>query len=84
MSTATVTVRELQTNFHAVERKVEQHGTLIITDNGVPRYEFRPLQTQPKQRATMPDYMARLRKRQPKPMSAEATRRFWEEERGDR
>jgi hypothetical protein len=32
----------------------------------------------------MPDYQARLLKRQPKPVSEEETRRFWDDERGDR
>jgi antitoxin (DNA-binding transcriptional repressor) of toxin-antitoxin stability system len=83
MSTATATIRELRTDFRAVKRKLEQHGSLVITDNGVPRYEMKPLTSQRNGRvSSMPDYMARLRKRQPKPMTAEATRRFWEEERG--
>jgi hypothetical protein len=84
MNTAIATIRELRTDFRAVKRKLEQHGTLIITDNGVPRYEMKPLAQRRNGVPLLPDYMARLRKRQPKPMSAEATRRFWEAERGSR
>jgi|GEM_PF-2612404 hypothetical protein len=35
-------------------------------------------------RKPLPNYMARLLERQPKPMSEEATRALWEHERGDR
>jgi len=34
-----------------------------------------------KKRRPLPDYYARLRKRQPKGFSAEETRLFWDEER---
>ena len=84
MSTATVSIRELRTDFRSVKRKVEQHGEIIITDNGHPAYVMKPVAIKPKKRSPMPDYMARLLKRQPKPMPEKATREFWEYERGDR
>ena len=56
MSTATATIRELRTDFRAVKRKLEQHGSLVITDNGVPRYEMKPLTSQRNGRvSSMPD-----------------------------
>lgn len=84
MSTATVSIRELRADFRSVKRKVEQHGEIIITDNGHPAYVMKPVATKPKKRRALPDYMARLLKRQPEPMSEKATREFWEYERGDR
>jgi antitoxin (DNA-binding transcriptional repressor) of toxin-antitoxin stability system len=84
MAANTATIRELRTDFRSVKRKIEQHGEIIITDNGDPAYVMKPVAVKPKPRASRPDYMARLLKRQPKPMSEEATRRFWEHERGDR
>jgi antitoxin (DNA-binding transcriptional repressor) of toxin-antitoxin stability system len=75
------TVRELRTDFRAVRRRIEEHGEVIITDRGEPAYAIRPLPKRPPQRGPLPDYYARLRKRQPAPMSGEETRRFWEEER---
>ena len=86
MSTATATIRELRTDFRSVKRKIEQHGEIIITDNGDPAYVLKPVAAPrpPTKKARMPDYYARLLKRQPKPMSEEATREFWEKERGDR
>ena len=84
MSTATASIRELRTDFRAVKRKIEAHGEITITDNGVPSFVIRPAPRAPKTRATMPDYHARVVRRQPKAMTAEETRQFWEEERGDR
>jgi antitoxin (DNA-binding transcriptional repressor) of toxin-antitoxin stability system len=67
-----------------VKRKIEDYGQVIITDNGVPSYELKAV-TRPRKtkQAPMPDYYARVIQRQPKPMTAEATRRFHEENRGD-
>jgi antitoxin (DNA-binding transcriptional repressor) of toxin-antitoxin stability system len=84
MSTATVTIRELRTDFRSVKRKIEQHGEVTITDNGQVAYIMKPAPRTPKPASPMPDYMARLLKRQPKPMSEQATREFWDYERGDR
>ncbi len=87
MSTATVTatasIRELRTDFRAVKRKLEQHGELIITDNGEPAYVMRPVTRETKPGTPMPDYLARVLRRQPKAMTEEETRRFHEENRGD-
>lgn len=84
MSTATATIRELRTDFRSVKRKIEHHGQVIITDNGVPSYELKALPRKSKKLPPLPDYMARLRKQRPVPLSEEQTRKFWEEERGDR
>lgn len=82
MNAKTTTIRELRTNFRAVKRRIEQHGEVVVTDRGEPAYLLKALpQPLSKRRASPPDYYARLLKRQPKPLSAEATRRFWEEER---
>ncbi|NJM55423.1 MAG: hypothetical protein HC841_05480 [Verrucomicrobiae bacterium] len=84
MSTATATIRELRTDFRAVKRKIEQHGEIIITDNGDPAYMMKPVAVKPEKRPQLPDYYSRVVRRQPKPLSPAETRRFWEEERGDR
>ena len=84
MSTKTASIRELRTDFRAVKKKIEEHGEIIITDNGEPAYLIKPVQRKREKRAPLPDFYARLVKRQPKPLSAEETRQFREEERGDR
>lgn len=76
------TIRELRTDFRAVKRRIEEHGEVVITDRGEPAYVIRSLPASSPQHAPLPDYYARLRKRQPTPLSADETRQFWEEERG--
>ena len=84
MSANAATIRELRTNFRSVKRKIEQHGEIVITDHGAPAYVLKPLIQPPAKRSRPLDYYARLLKRQPKPIPAEAMRRFWQEERGER
>jgi len=83
MNTATATIRELRTDFRSVKRKIEQHGEIIITDNGDPAYVIKPVAQKPKRRAVAPDYYARLIQIMPKPMTQEESRRLQEENRGD-
>ncbi len=54
---------------------------MVVTDHGEPAYVIKLLPALAKKRRALPDYYARLRKRQPKGASAEDTRQFWEEER---
>lgn len=84
MRTMIATIRELRTDFRSVKRKIEQCGQLVITDRGVPAYVLKPVTPAPPKGAGRLDYYARLLKRQPKPITARETDRFWEEERGDR
>ena len=79
----TATIRELRIDFRAVKRKIEQHGQVVITDHGQPAYIIKPLVAEgPKKKSPLPDYYARLLKRQPTALSTNATRQFWQEERG--
>jgi antitoxin (DNA-binding transcriptional repressor) of toxin-antitoxin stability system len=82
MDRKTATIRELRTDFRAVKRKVEQHGEVLITDRGEPAYVIKAIPAKSQRSAPLPDYYRRLLRRQPKQLSSEATRRFWEEERG--
>ena len=78
----TATIRELRTDFRSVKRKVEHYRQLVITDRGEPAYLLKALsRKKSKGIAIMPDYYARVGKRQPVPLTAEETRRFWDEER---
>jgi len=82
VSANTVTIRELRTDFRSVKRRIEEHGQVVITDHGQPAYVIKLLPPKPRRGAVLPDYYARLLKRQPEPLSAELTRQFWGEERG--
>ena len=82
MNANTATIRQLRTDFRSVKRRIEQHGEVVVTDHGEPAYVIRLLPAGPApERRPLPDYYARLRKRQAKGLSVEATRQFWEEER---
>jgi antitoxin (DNA-binding transcriptional repressor) of toxin-antitoxin stability system len=81
MSSNAATIRELRTDFRSVKRKIEEHGEVTITDRGEPTYVLKRLPRASKTKASPRDYYARLLKRQPKALSSEETRRFWEEER---
>jgi antitoxin (DNA-binding transcriptional repressor) of toxin-antitoxin stability system len=82
MSKGIATIRELRTDFRSVKRRIEQNGEVVITDRGEPAYVIKPVPPVRAGKAAPRDYYARLLKRQPKPLSSEATRRFWKEERG--
>lgn len=83
--TNTASIREIRTDFRSVKKKMEEHGEVIITDHGAPAYVLKPVpRPKPKRRPPIPDYYARLLKTQPKPMTNEQSRLFWELERGDR
>jgi antitoxin (DNA-binding transcriptional repressor) of toxin-antitoxin stability system len=77
----TATIRQLRTDFRSVKRKIEQHSEVVVTDHGEPAYVIKSLPEPAKKRSPLPDYYARLRKRQPKGLSAQETRQFWEGER---
>ena len=84
MSTPTVTIRELRTNFRSVKRKIEQFGMVTVTDNGVPSFDMMPSAKRPRPRRPLPDYYARLQEEQPVPLTAEQSQLLHEENRGDR
>lgn len=84
MHATTATIRELRTDFRSVKRKLEQYGELVITDHGTPAYVLKPVTPCPPKTKRRLDYYSRLLKRQPQPLTAKETERFWEEERGDR
>jgi len=84
MKTATATVRELRLDFRLIKRKVEQHGEVVITDNGKPSFVLKALPLSRQKEPTQPDYYARLLKIQPKPLGARAAKALHDENRGDR
>jgi len=81
MSANVATIRELRTDFRSVKRKIEQHGEVTITDRGKPTYVLKSLPPPAKIKTSARHYYARLLERQPKALSPEETRQFWEEER---
>ena len=64
---------------------IEEEGEVVVTDQGVPKYRLTPY-SPPDRKPTPPskDYLARLRRHQPRPMSATAAKALDEANRGDR
>ena len=84
MSKPVTTVRELRGSFPNVKKLVETEGAVIVSDHGEPKYLL-TLYTPPAKKAPRSkDYMARLKRFQPQPMSAAAAKSLHDENRGDR
>ena len=82
---AKATVRELRNHFPRVKKLVEEQGEVLVTDQGTPRYRL-TLYTPAANEGTAPakDYMARLRRHQPRPLTAAEAEVLDEENRGAR
>jgi len=78
------TVRELRGSFPKVKRLIEAEGAVIVSDRGEPKYLL-TLYTPPAKKAPAPkNYLARMKRFQPRPMSAAAAKSLHEANRGDR
>ena len=75
MSTATAGIREL--------RSVALRGRKPVLSAPLGSSKP-PMKGRRKSRPPLPDYMARLLRRQPVPMSEQAVKELWDYERGDR
>ena len=65
----TASVRDLRTRFPRVRALVDQEGEVIVTDHGRPVCLLRPYAPWVRSRGGAVDYWARLRRRQPRPLS---------------
>jgi antitoxin (DNA-binding transcriptional repressor) of toxin-antitoxin stability system len=82
---ATASIRDLRNHFRKIKKMVETQGEVIVTDKGQPKYKltlFTP--GQPEKARSPKDYMARLRRYQPRPISAAAAKSLHDENRGSR
>ena len=82
---ASATVRDLRNRFPKVRRMVEADGEVVLTERGKARYRL-ILYTAPQSQKPPPpkDYMARMRRQQPRPLSRAVAKAFDEENRGER
>jgi len=74
----TVSVRDLRTRFPRIKAMIEQEGEIIVTDHGRPRYVLKTYGPPARSRPQPVNYWARLRQRQPRPLSAAARRALGE------
>jgi prevent-host-death family protein len=81
---ATASIRDLRTRFPRLKALVARDGEVIVTDRGRPAFVLRTYEARPAKVAPKVDYYARLRRRQPRPLSADASRALDEANRGDR
>ena len=82
---ATATVRDLRNNFPRVRKLLDQEGEVVVTDQGTPAYRLTPIRATARSRQpARKDYLARLRRFQPKPLRAVAARSLHDANRGDR
>ena len=81
---ATATIRELRNQFPKVGKLVELEGEVIVTDRGTPRYRLTRYTTRPKKTPPPKDYVERLRRHQPRPLSAAQAKALHEDNRGGR
>jgi hypothetical protein len=79
-----VSIRDLRLKFPEIRRQIEEHGEVIVTDNGVPSYVLKSFPKPPPKNPPIVDYWARLVEQQPVAMSAEDAAALLDENRGDR
>lgn len=82
---ATATVRDLRNRFPQIKKLVEQEGEVVVTEQGTPKYRLTPYsQAGRKPLAPPKDYLQRLRRYQPRPISAAAAKALHDANRGER
>ncbi|OFZ94282.1 MAG: hypothetical protein A2Z64_04870 [Betaproteobacteria bacterium RIFCSPLOWO2_02_67_12] len=82
---SSATVRELRNRFPKVRKLIEAEGEVLLTERGVPRYRltlYSPSRV--RSRPVAKDYLRRMKRLQPRPMSAAAARDLDDENRGGR
>jgi antitoxin (DNA-binding transcriptional repressor) of toxin-antitoxin stability system len=82
---SSASVRDLRNRFPKVRKLVESEGEVVLTERGKARYRL-TLYTPatPAKEPPPKDYMARIKRHQPKPMSRAAAKAFDKDWRGDR
>jgi antitoxin (DNA-binding transcriptional repressor) of toxin-antitoxin stability system len=82
---ASATVRDLRNRFPRVRKIVETEGEVVLTERGKARYRL-TLYTPPAVAKSPPakDYLARMKRHQPKPLSPGVAKALDEDNRGGR
>jgi antitoxin (DNA-binding transcriptional repressor) of toxin-antitoxin stability system len=82
---ATASVRDLRNRFPEVKKLLEQDGEVVVTEQGTPKYRLTPYAPPEAAPATRrKDYSERMRRHQPRPLSAAAAKALRDDNRGDR
>jgi antitoxin (DNA-binding transcriptional repressor) of toxin-antitoxin stability system len=81
---ATATIRELRNNFPRIRKLVEQEGEVVVTDQGTPKYRLTRFTRSTPATPAPKNYLARLRRHQPRSLSPAAARALHDANRGER
>jgi antitoxin (DNA-binding transcriptional repressor) of toxin-antitoxin stability system len=68
------TVRDLRTQFPRLKEALAREGEILVTEHGRPAYVLRAYGAIRHPATETIDYLARLKARQPRPLSARASR----------
>lgn len=81
----TTTIRDLRNRFPEIRKIVEAEGEVIVTDKGEPKYRLTLYTPAPSRKAPAgKDYVARMKRYQPRALSEAEAEALHEENRGDR
>ena len=81
----TATVRDLRNRFPKVRKILETEGEVVLTERGKPRYRLTFHKPVPSVKEPPPkDYVARMKRYQPRPLSRAAAKALHDENRGER
>lgn len=78
------TIRDLRTHFPRLKQVIEREGEILVTEHGRPAYVLRAYRAAARPVLEKIDYLARLKARQSRPLSARTSRALDEANRGDR
>ncbi len=82
---ASATIRDLRNRFPRVRKLLESEGEVLLTERGKTRYRLTLYTPAHSVKEPPPkDYMARIKRYQPKPMSRAAAKAFDKDWRGER
>ena len=82
---AQATLRDLRNHFPKVRKLVEAEGEVVVTEQGTPKYRLTRYTPATRRKRPAPkDYLTRLRRYQPRPLSATAAKALHEANRGTR
>jgi hypothetical protein len=78
------TVRDLRNRFPQLRKIIEAEGELLLSESGRTKYLLKLYTPPPQAKPPAKDYMTRLKKFQPRPISEANAKAIHDENRGDR
>lgn len=76
-------IRDLRNHFPKVRKHLEAEGEVLLTERGKPRYRL-TLYAETSPPPSKKNYLERIKRHQPRPMSAASSKALHEDNRGER